>query len=274
MSDYWQTAHGHISLNGLLFLGILNVTPDSFSDGGRYITSGAAITQALHLVGLGASIIDIGAESTRPGAVAVAPDIEWNRLEAVVRTIRNELPHVPISLDTRSALVAERGLDAGVAIINDVSGFQDSKMLQVVKSSNCGLIAMRSRIKNGNNTMPPYDQQGKSRPNNVIKELKSIQSKLLSHNIDKERIILDPGFGFGTSFVEDSATWNSLGAIPKTLDWPIERFCIGLSRKRFLAWRSGNASTPPIDRDNLTAQAHREAIALGYRIFRTHAAMQ
>jgi dihydropteroate synthase len=274
MSSYWQTTHGHISLQNKLFLGILNITPDSFSDGNLYTKPNAAISQILHLVDIGANIIDIGAESTRPGATIITPDAEWNRLEPIIKIVQTEIPHIPISLDTRHALVATRGLAAGVAIINDISGFQDPKMLQAVKNSSCGLIAMRSRIRGGKNIMPPYDQMGNSQPDEAIGELKTIKNRLIKNNINKERILLDPGFGFGTSFVEDSAIWNSLKTIPKILDWPIERFCIGLSRKRFLAWRSGNTSIPPIGRDELTTQAHREAIALGYRVFRTHAAMQ
>jgi dihydropteroate synthase len=274
MGGYWKIAHSRISLHSPLFLGILNVTPDSFSDGGYYTTIDAAISQVLYLVSIGVNLIDIGAESTRPGASVVTPENEWDRLESVIKAIRRELPHIPISLDTRHALVAKRGLAAGVAVINDVSGFQDANMLQVIQDSDCGLIAMRSRIKNKKNIMPPYEQQGQNQPDIAIKELKIIRDRLTKSTIDKERILLDPGFGFGTSFAEDTAIWNALNAIPNILDWPAERFCIGLSRKRFLAWRSGNPSMPPINRDDLTARAHREVINLGYRVFRTHAAMQ
>lgn len=274
MGGYWQIKNNCISLRNPLFLGILNLTPDSFSDGGRYVNVDSAISHAVHLTNLGASIIDIGAESTRPGASTVTPEVEWDRLKSVIEVMQTELPCIPISLDTRHALVASCGIAAGVAIINDVSGFKDPTMLRVVQNSNCGLIAMRSRIENGNISMPPYNQQGQDQPNKIVRELKAIRDNLLDHNICKERILLDPGFGFGTSFDEDTTIWNSLKTIPEMLTWPTERFCIGLSRKRFLAWRSGNPSVPPIRRDKLTAKAHREAIALGYRVFRTHAAMQ
>jgi len=274
MSSYWQTANGCVSLQDKLFLGILNITPDSFSDGNCYMEPAAAITQALHLINIGANVIDIGAESTRPGAKATPQDVEWRRLEPVIKILQNKLSHIPISLDTRHHLVAANGLNAGVAIINDVSGFQDPKMLQVIKNSSCGLIAMRSRIKGKKNIMPPYDKPIQDQSNKTMDELKAIKNRLLKNDIDRSRILLDPGFGFGTSFFEDNTIWNSLDAIPKILDWPIERFCIGLSRKRFLSWRYGNTSILPRDRDFLTTQAHREAIALGYRVFRTHEATQ
>lgn len=273
MNIYWQTTHGLVSLKNPLFLGIVNATPDSFSDGNLYLEPSEALKRASYLIDQGASVIDVGAESTRPGATAITCEDEWDRLEPVLKLLIHKLPKIPISLDTRNASVAIRGLELGVSIINDISGFQDSNLLKAVIDSNCGLIAMRSTIEAGAIIMPPYNQTDTHQPNKAIQELDIIKRRLLNNNISYERILLDPGFGFGTSFNGDLAIWNAMSMIPKKINWPVERFCIGLSRKRFLSYKAGNKAIPPIERDDLTLQAHRELISLNYRVFRTHAAM-
>jgi dihydropteroate synthase len=273
MNNVWLTGCGPVPLVTPLFLGILNLTPDSMSDGGRFLEPGAAARQAEVLVGLGAGVLDLGAESTRPGAEAVSPDQEWARLEPVLAALRATRPDLPISLDTRHPEVAARGLRMGVAVINDVTGFQDPRMLDLARRSSCGLIAMRSRTSGGSLVMPPYDQPLPDERETALQELVQVRDRLLGAGVAAERILLDPGLGFGTSFSGDLALWEGLDRLPQALDWPRERFCIGISRKRFLAWRAGTPSLPPAARDPLTAQAHREALALGYRVFRTHAAL-
>jgi dihydropteroate synthase len=266
----WRTGLGPIGLRTPLFLGILNVTPDSMSDGGRFMEPEAALGQARRLVDRGAAVLDLGAESTRPGSGFVSPATEWARMEPALLALRAHLAPIPVSLDTRRPEVAALGLRAGAAAINDVTGFLDPEMLRIARESDCGLIAMRSRMASSAFIMPPYDLAAPGEPAAAIGELAAVRDRLLGAGIHPERILLDPGFGFGTPFAGDLALWEALPRLPEALDWPVERFCIGISRKRFLAWRAGTPALPPDQRDRLTAQAHREAMAMGYRVFRTH----
>lgn len=256
---------------GPLFIGILNVTPDSFSDGGRFFAPDAALTQALRLIEAGAGMLDVGAESTRPGAMQVDPEEEWRRLDPVLKGLREALPQVPLSLDTRHPETARRGLEAGVAVLNDVTGFSDPAMLDLARNSQCGLIAMRSRPDGAGFFMPRYDGSGRPLAE-AIQELQDVRDRLtLQTQIDPRRILLDPGFGFGTTFQEDQALWEALPQLPLLLSWPKDRFCLGISRKRFLAWRNGTPDLPAPARDLLTREAHQEAMDQGFRVFRTHA---
>ncbi len=254
-----------------LFIGILNLTPDSFSDGGRFLDPAAALAQAHHLVHSGARMLDLGAESTRPGATAVDPATEWARLEPVLEALSGALPQVPLSLDTRHGSVAARGLERGVSVLNDVTGFSDPHMLALAQGSTCGLIAMRSRRHGPGFHMPPYDDPDPREATGAIQELRDLRKHLQEAGIADERVLLDPGFGFGTTFLEDRALWEALPGLPGALAWPLDRICLGLSRKRFLAARAGRPDLPPRQRDGLTALAHTEARTWGYRVFRTHA---
>jgi dihydropteroate synthase len=274
MDATWLTGDGEVSLREPLFLGIVNVTPDSFSDGGRFLAPGDALAQAEALVRQGAGALDLGAESTRPGAAPVDPETEWARLEPVLARVRAGLPRVPVSLDTRHAPVAVRGLRGGAAAINDQTGFRDPALLEAVAGGRCGLIAMRSRMEGGAFVMPPYDRPDPDQPAAAVDDLRRIRDRLLDAGIAPGRILLDPGFGFGTSFAGDLALWEALPRLPEALEWPVERFCLGISRKRFLAWRAGRRDLPPAQRDALTQAAHQEAMALGYRVFRTHQVRQ
>jgi dihydropteroate synthase len=254
-----------------LYIGILNLTPDSFSDGGRFLAPGAAVAQARRLVRAGARMLDLGAESTRPGAAPVDSATEWQRLEPALGALATALPGVPLSLDSRHADVAARGLAAGIAVLNDVTGFADPALLDLARSSTCSLIAMRSRTRGPRLFMPPYDNPAPCQVNTALAELAAARDRLRRAGIAEERVLLDPGFGFGTTYLEDLALWEALPHLPGALEWPVERFCLGLSRKRFLAWRAGTPELAPAERDNLTAQAHADALRWGYRVFRTHA---
>jgi dihydropteroate synthase len=252
-------------------MGILNLTPDSFSDGGRFVEPEAALAQARSLMTAGAHMLDLGAESTRPGAAPVDETMEWARLEPVLAALREALPQIPLSLDTRHAKVAARGLAAGAAVINDVTGFSDPDLLALAQSSGCGLIAMRSRRSGEGFHMPPYDDPTPRDATAATSELRRVRDRLLDGGVEGARALLDPGFGFGTTYREDLALWGALKGLPEALAWPVERFCLGLSRKRFLAARAGAPGLPPAQRDDLTRAAHVEASAWGYRVFRTHA---
>jgi len=270
MGTAWLTGNGPVALRDPLFLGIVNVTPDSFSDGGRFLEPEAALAQALDLVRQGAGALDLGAESTRPGAAPVDPETEWARLEPVLARLRAALPAVPLSLDTRRLPVAVRGLRAGAAAVNDQSGFRDPALLEEAARGSCGLIAMRSRMEGPAFVMPPYGDPDPDQPGAAIRDLRAIRDRLLAAGVAPERILLDPGFGFGTTFAGDLALWEALPGLPEAVGWPVERFCLGLSRKRFLAWRAGRRDLAPARRDGLAWEAHREAMAWGYRVFRTH----
>ena len=262
---------GPLLQGGPLFIGILNLTPDSFSDGGRFTDPLAALNQARSLRDSGVRLLDLGAESTRPGAVPVDPATEWARLEPVLSLLATHLPDLPLSLDTRHAATAARGLAAGVAVLNDVTGFVGAEMQAVAMAASCGLIAMRSRSQGPGFLMPPYEDPTPREAQQAIGELRALRDRLRETGISAHRVLLDPGFGFGTTYLEDRALWAALPLLPKALAWPVDRFCLGLSRKRFLAARAGTPGLPPEQRDGLTAEAHSEAFECGYRVFRTHA---
>ncbi len=262
---------GPLLQDGPLFMGILNLTPDSFSDGGRFMALEAALAQAQHLVAAGAAMLDLGAESTRPGALPITADTEWSRIEPVLAGLRRVLPGLPLSLDTRHAEVARRGLEAGISVLNDVTGFSDPPMLDLARDAACGLIAMRSRRQGDGFHMPPYADPAPKDAERALGELRAVRNRLLGAGVHADRVLLDPGFGFGTTFHEDRALWEALPRLPEALAWPADRLCLGISRKRFLAARAGTPGLAPVQRDALTAVAHAEARGWGYRVFRTHA---
>lgn len=270
MMDLFDLKKGPLRKSGPFFIGILNATPDSFSDGGRFSPPGAALAQARKLAVSGAGMFDVGGESTRPGAAAVAPAEEWSRVEPLIAMLQEHFPEIPMSLDTRHAEVAVKGLGAGISVLNDVTGFSDPAMLDLARNSTCGLIAMRSRFKDGAFWMPDYGGPSPQGAGPAHSELRVVRDRLLDAGIAPDRILLDPGFGFGTTYAEDSALWRSLPRLPSLLSWPQDRFCLGISRKRFLAWRTGTPGLAPASRDGLTSAAHQEALAMGYRVFRTH----
>jgi dihydropteroate synthase len=250
---------------GPLFIGILNLTPDSFSDGGRHAAPDAALAQARRLLAKGFRMLDLGAESTRPGAAELNAGAEWSRLQPVLDLLRKEVPRIPLSVDTRHAEVAAQALARGAAVLNDVAGFRDPAMLELARGGACGLIAMRSRMDGGRFVMPPYGGGGEETADRAMAELSEVRERLRGAGIADTRIALDPGFGFGTTFAEDRAIWKALPAFQG-------RLCIGVSRKRFTAWQAGQPDLPPEERDGLTAALHAEAHAIGGRIFRSHAA--
>lgn len=256
---------GAFLAEGPLFIGILNLTPDSFSDGGQHASPGAALAQARRLLAKGFRMLDLGAESTRPGATGLDAGVEWSRLQPVLDRLREELPEVPLSVDTRHPEVAAQALAHGAAVLNDVTGFRDPAMLDLASRSTCGLIAMRSRMEDGRLLMPAYGDAGETTAGRALGELAEVRIRLQEAGIPEPRVALDPGFGFGTTFPEDAALWE---ALPRIRD----RLCIGVSRKRFTAFKAGQPGLPAAERDALTAALHAEAAAMGVRIFRSHAA--
>lgn len=211
-----------------LLMGILNVTPDSFSDGGRYLDIAAAVRHGLDMAAEGADLIDIGGESTRPGAADVPPDEQVRRVEPVIRALRASNLAIPVSVDTRSAAVAAAALDAGADLINDVSaGTHDPGMLDLAARRAVPIILMHMRG-------DPATMQNDPRYDDVVAEVRAELAQRLSAAIAAgvvpERILLDPGIGFGKTAEHN---WELLRRLSEfhTLCRPL---LVGTSRKRFI----------------------------------------
>jgi len=208
-------------------MGVVNVTPDSFSDGGRFLAADAALEQALTLVREGASIVDIGGESTRPGSEPVPADEELRRVLPVIEALAGSVG-VPISVDTMKADVARRALDAGATIINDVSALRyDDAMVDVVAGTGCPVCIMH--MQGMPKTMqedPRYDDV----VDEVLRFLEERLTYLLARGVSEEQVMIDPGIGFGKTVAHNLALLDGLSRFT-ALGRPI---LLGASRKRFL----------------------------------------
>ena len=213
---------GHTKL-----MGIVNVTPDSFSDGGQFDSVSAVVEHALRLVEEGADILDIGGESTRPGAAPVSLDEELRRVVPVVRELARQT-QTPISIDTSKAKVARKCLEAGVVIVNDISGLTfDADMPHVCRESSCGVIVMH--IQGTPQTMqadPHYDDVVAEVCRHFSRRLEDLEAA----GIARERIVLDPGIGFGKTAEHNLELLSHIADL-HALGRPV---LIGHSRKRFL----------------------------------------
>jgi len=220
---------GNVTYNGTypLVVGILNITHDSFYDGGRYIEKEQAVDRALEMVDEGADIIDIGAESTRPGAQPVSRDEEIARVVPVIKAVAEKVP-VPISVDTYKAQVALRAYEAGARIINDISALRsDPGMVEVIKDTGCTVILMHMQ---GNprtmQTLPYY----RNVVEDILAFLKARVTFAVEHGINKERIIVDPGIGFGKTLEHNLALVRDCGRFHET-GCPV---LMGVSRKSLI----------------------------------------
>ena len=207
-------------------MGIVNVTPDSFSDGGKFVSTELAVQHALQLIAEGADIIDIGGESTRPGAVPVSLDQELSRVIPVIEAL-SKVVTVPISIDTYKPEVMRLAITAGADMVNDVRALQESSALEIVAASNVGVCLMHMQgIPQTMQTDPHYE--------NVIEEVKQFLVQRLhvaeQAGISKERILLDPGFGFGKRTVHNIALIQNLNQFA-VIGQPL---LVGLSRKSVL----------------------------------------
>ena len=242
-------------------MGILNVTPDSFSDGGRYIDSKNALSHALKMIDMGADIIDIGGESTRPGSDPVSEDDECFRVMPVIESIKKINSEVLISIDTYKSNIAKRAIDAGADIVNDISGLTfDFKMLSVLSQNDIPVIIMHI---NGR----PKTMQNNPVYNDLIKDVRDFLFKqcelALKNGIKKNNIILDPGIGFGKSFEHNFTLIRRLKEISE-LGYPL---MIGPSRKAFI----GDAlDLPPNERIEGTLATVIAGIFNGANIVRVH----
>ena len=242
-------------------MGILNITPDSFSDGDIYYSKPTkAIQAAIKMVKMGADIIDIGAESTRPGARLIKPEIEIKRLRPILKGLKRK--NIRISVETRNSLTMKFALDEGVQIINDVSALNhDSNSINVICSSQCFIILMHMQ---GNPKNMQKNPRYKFAPRDVYNYLKKQITKCEKNKINKNRIIIDPGIGFGKTskhniqILQNLKIFHKLGC----------NILIGLSRKRFISDLSKKEE--PIGRISGTIAANQFALDQGVDIIRVH----
>lgn len=249
-----------LSCDRPLLVGVLNVTPDSFSDGGRYVDVGAAVAHAQGMVKAGAAILDIGAESSRPGAQPVGEEEELRRLLPVLARLVPEVG-VPISIDTTKASVARCALDAGAAIINDISALRfDPAMAPLIAERQAGVILMHMQG-------TPQTMQQAPVYRDVVEEVRTFLSERMSYaarqGISLAQMVLDPGFGFGKLREHNLALLRDLSALT-TLGRPI---MAGVSRKTFIGQVTGQTAQ---NRAWGTAAAVALAVEHGASLLRVH----
>ncbi len=257
----WSTSRREFDLGGRgLLMGILNVTPDSFSDGGRFAGVDAAVTHGLRMVEEGAEIIDVGGESTRPGAEEVPAKEEIARVIPVIKKLR-ERTNAAISIDTSKAEVARAAAEAGAEIINDVTALTgDPGMAAAAAETKSGVVLMHMR---GN---PRTMQQNTSYLRVVTEVANYLTSRVQSAvdaGLEEARLAIDPGIGFGKTAEQN---WALIDAVKifATIGRPV---LLGVSRKSFLAEEAGDDME---ERDAITARLTALGFNLGARIFRVH----
>lgn len=262
--QHWHTARAPLRLDHPVILGILNVTPDSFSDGGKFTGMDAALRHAGRLLEAGADIVDVGGESTRPGAEPVSAEIEIARVVPVVQALVHQFPQLLVSVDTVKAAVAEAALDAGAAIINDVSGLRlDPAMGSVVSRRQAGLVVMHSRGGVQEMARTELGDYGPDPVARIIGELGASLEHALAAGVAPDAIVLDPGLGFAKTAEQSLLLLDQLASLV-ALGRPV---MVGPSRKRFLGVVTGR---PVEDRDRATAAACVVAYDRGARLFRVH----
>ena len=241
-------------------MGVVNVTPDSFFDGGQFLEPEAAVAHAVRLAGEGAGLIDVGGESTRPGAPPVAPEAEWRRVGPVIERLHGRL-EVPISIDTRHAEVAARALEAGADLVNDVAGLRDPAMRRVLARAGAPVIVMHMRGEPGSmqSDLRYADLRGE-----VFEALADACALAESDGLAPEQLLIDPGLGFGKGPEQNFELIAHLGEF-RSLGYPL---VIGASRKSFLGWALGGA--PPDAREAAGIAAAVAAALRGADVVRTH----
>jgi dihydropteroate synthase len=292
----WKLAARSVQLGKrTLVMGVVNVTPDSFSDAGQYLDRDRAIEHALQLLDQGADIIDVGGESTRPGAKVAAPveaggkpiagakpsaapkpsappktavseKEELERVIPVIAELKKKRPEVLISVDTYKAVVARTAVQAGAEIVNDVSGFRwDPQMRKTLAELKCGAVLMHMR---GH----PEEWRNLPAPSDIVtlvkRELREWASAAMTAGIKRECMVLDPGFGFGKNFEENFPLLRRLDEL-HTLHQPL---LVGVSRKSFIgrAVARDGKDAPVTDRLFGTVAAETAAVLKGAQIIRTH----
>jgi dihydropteroate synthase len=244
-------------------MGILNVTPDSFAEPVPLLDTEQAIEAALAMEAAGADLIDVGGESTRPGAAPVAAADEAARVMPVIRSLAGKL-RVPISIDTTKAEIAREALAAGASIVNDVSGLQGGPALgKAAADAGAGLILMHMR----GSPKSMYERAHYDNlPDEVIAELRGAVDTALAAGVPRERVIVDPGVGFAKRAADSYGVLARIHEIALALDLPV---LVGPSRKSFL--RAAAGERPAAERDWATAAAVTASVLAGAHIVRVHA---
>jgi len=262
----WKTSRRHIIIGDKpLVMGILNVTPDSFSDGGNFASVPRAVAQAEKLVAEGADIIDVGGESTRPGSVPVPLDEEIRRVVPVIEAITRR-SDVPVSIDTSKMVVAKAALDAGAEIINDVSGLRwDQELGSLADERKAGLILMHSRgAFESMHHLPPVDDIFVD----IGLDFRRSIAIAKRHGVADEQIVLDIGLGFGKTQQQNLELLANLDKIvAEFAEFPV---LVGASRKSFIAKIDGNDQLAPSDRLAGSIAAAIRAVSGGAKILRVH----
>ncbi len=255
----WKHRSGEIVLDRTQVMGVLNVTPDSFSDGDRYFEPATAIRRGVEIADEGAALIDIGGESTRPRSDPVPAEEEWRRVKPVIEALARKVD-VPLSIDTRKPEVAAKAVEAGASIVNDVTGLRDSRMVRLVASSRSGAVVMHMQG-------DPTTMQESPHYDDVVAEVRSFLEARVLFAIEKgvlrEAVAVDPGIGFGKSLEDNLSLLRRLDVVT-SLGYPV---VVGVSRKSFLgklgAGDIGNRLPGSI-------AAASFAVARGARVVRAH----
>lgn len=257
-APHWRCGRHELALDRVRIMGVLNVTPDSFSDGGRFAAPRAAVEHGQRMIEEGADIIDIGGESTRPGAAPVPLEVERERVLPVLRALRDA--GVPLSVDTSQPELMRAALDLGVSIVNDVRALRAQGALEAVRGTGCGVVLMHMQGEPGTMQVAP-------RYADVVAEvaawLGQRRDAALAAGIERERIVLDPGFGFGKTHAHNRRLLARLDQL-LALGQPL---LVGLSRKSSLGDMIGR---PVGERLGASIAAALLAASKGARIVRVH----
>jgi dihydropteroate synthase len=261
----WRCREREIACGGrTLVMGIVNVTPDSFSDGGSFLDTASAVDQGARLAEEGADVLDVGGESTRPGAAQVPVDDELERVVPVVEQLVKQVD-VPVGVDTRKAEVARRALDVGAAIVNDVTAGSDADMFGVVRETGAGLVLMHMRG-------DPQTMQDDPRYDDVVTEVRDyLASRIgsaVAAGVPRAQLCVDPGIGFGKNLDHNLAILRAIASF-RELRTPV---LVGASRKRFIGQLTG--VDDPADRIEGTAGAVAWCAAQGVDVVRVHDVLQ
>ena len=242
-------------------MGIVNATPDSFSDGGLFDVAADAVKHAAHLAADGADILDVGGESTRPGADTVSVEEEIARVVPVIEGIRAEAPDTPVSVDTRRGAVARAALDAGASIVNDITAGADPEMFRLVRDTGAGLVLMH--MKGEPKTMQEHPTYA-----DVVAEVRDFLASRIGSavaaGVPRDRLCVDPGIGFGKNLDHNLALLHDIETF-RDLRVPV---LVGASRKRFIGQLTG--VDDPAERVEGTAGAVAWCAAHGVDIVRVH----
>ncbi len=261
----WTVGGRTIELEKPVLLGIVNVTPDSFSDGGVTFSPGRAVARGIELLQQGADVLDVGGESTRPGAAPVSLDEELRRVLPVIEGLLAAKPDALISVDTVKANVARRALDAGAAIVNDVSALRlDSGMADVCARAECGVVLMHSRGSVAEMASYAGARYSDDVVGDVIRELGESVQRGTAAGISRSSIVLDPGFGFSKTSEHSLAVLRELDRIV-ALGFPL---LVGLSRKRMIGELTGVSDAAQRDAGSVGVAV--VALMRGARLFRVH----